>query len=268
MSRLAERWLVFRQMDELSAGDSPVHRLHPGVKLLATLAYVLTVASYPRYAVASMVPLLFYPLVLISLADLPWPPLLKRLLPGLPFVVFIGMFNPLLDPQPIDQIGAISLSGGVISFGSILLRYLLTVLAALALLATTGIHALALALRRANVPRLLVNQILFMYRYLHVLLEETARTLRAYSLRSPAQAAVRLRDWGSLTGLLLLRTLDRAQRVHQAMLCRGFDGEIRLAGLRALRPADILFLLFWLCFFIAVRTVNLPQWLGGLIMGR
>jgi cobalt/nickel transport system permease protein len=255
-------------MDELSAGNSLVHQLHPGAKLLATLVFVMVTASFPKYEIAAMVPLVLYPLFLISLADLPWSLLLKRLLLGLPFVVFIGVFNPLFDQTPLYQIGSISLSGGMISFCSILLRYSLSVLAALALLATTGINALGAALQTFGAPRALVNQILLMYRYLHVLMEEVVRTLRAHSLRSPERESVRMRTWGSLTGLLLLRTLDRAQRVYQAMLCRGFDGEIRLAQSRSLRLTDGMFLLLWLCFFVTIRIFNFPQWLGALLMGR
>jgi cobalt/nickel transport system permease protein len=107
-----------------------------------------------------------------------------------------------------------------------------------------------------------------MYRYLHVLMEEVVRTLRAHSLRSPESEGVRIRTWGSLIGLLLLRTLDRAQRVYQAMLCRGFDGEVHLMRSSNLRLTDGIFLLFWLCFFVIIRNFNFPQWLGALLMGR
>ncbi|KYZ78119.1 cobalt ABC transporter permease [Anaerosporomusa subterranea] len=268
MSRIEQRWFEFRHMDELSAGNSLVHQLHPGVKLLATLVFVIVTASFPKYEIAAMVPLLLYPLFLISLADLPWGLLLRRLLLGLPFAVFIGVFNPLFDQTPLYQIGPVTLSGGVVSFFSILLRFSLSVLAALALIATTGINALGAALQAFGVPRALVNQILFMYRYLHVLMEEVVRTLRAHSLRSPEREAVRIGTWGSLTGLLLLRTLDRAQRVYQAMLCRGFDGEVRLMRSSNLRLNDGIFLLIWLCFFVTIRIFNFPQWLGALLMGR
>jgi cobalt/nickel transport system permease protein len=64
---------------------------------------------------------------------------------------------------------------------------------------------------------------------------------------------------------LLLRTLDRAARIHLAMLCRGFDGE-----LRQLRPArigrqEIAFTFGWSALFIALRLYNLPQLLGRLL---
>ena len=267
MSKIEQRWLEIRQLDDLAAGDSIIHRLHPGAKLLTTLAFVLVTASFPKYAVTAMLPLILFPLFLISLADLPWGVLFGRLLLSLPFVLFVGIFNPLFDQTLLYQFGPIALTGGVVSFFSILLRFFLSVLAAVSLLATTGINPLGAALQSLGVPSVLVNQILSMYRYLHVLVDEVARTLRACSLRSYGGEAVGFRVWGSLTGGLLLRTLDRAQRVYQAMLCRGFDGRIRLTGARRMNFSDFVFILSWTAFFLLVRCYDLPMLLGKWLIG-
>ena len=106
-----------------------------------------------------------------------------------------------------------------------------------------------------------------MYRYLYVLLEEFIRTVRAHSLRSFQGGGIGFKVWGSLLGQLLLRTIDRAQRIYQAMLCRGFDGEIRLLRYNKLVAADIIYFFGWSAFFIAVRLVNIPQRLGALLIG-
>lgn len=268
MNKLEEHWLALRQLDELAAGGSLIHALHPGVKLLVTLLFLAATASYAKYEFSAMLPLCLYPIVLISLGNVPWRPVLRRLLLGLPFVLFLGVFNPLLDHTPLLQLGPLLVTGGVVSFFSILLRFCLAVLAVLALIATTGIDALCAATRLMRVPQVLVNQFLFTYRYLYVLLEEVGRTVRAYSLRSPENGRIGFRAWGSLVGLLLLRSVDRAQRIHQAMLCRGFDGEIRLVRCFQLRLADVLFLFGWTGFFLLARMVNLPQGLGTLLTGR
>lgn len=268
MSKIEQRWLEIRHLDELAAGNSLIHKLHPGAKLLATLTFVIVTASFPKYEIAAMTPLLLYPLFFISLADLPWDMLVRRLLLALPFVFFIGIFNPVFDQTPLYQFGSITLTGGMVSFLSILLRFCLSVLAALTLLATTGINPLGAALQSLGVPSVLVNQILFMYRYLHVLVEEAAKTVRACSLRAPDSEGIGFRVWGSLTGRLLLRTLERAQRVYQAMLRRGFDGQIRLVRSRRMNFTDGLFLLSWVVFFLTVRVFNLPHWIGIWLVGR
>jgi cobalt/nickel transport system permease protein len=76
-----------------------------------------------------------------------------------------------------------------------------------------------------------------------------------------------LTAYGPLLGHLLLRAFERAQRIHLAMVSRGFDGELR--SLRALRwsPSDTAFVLGWGLFFLLVRLVDLPQALGRLLLG-
>jgi cobalt/nickel transport system permease protein len=108
---------------------------------------------------------------------------------------------------------------------------------------------------------------MFLYRYISVLGEETTRTLRAYSLRTVEENGIRYGVWGSLAGRLLLRTLDRAARIYQAMRCRGFNGELRTTGERPFKGMDLIFILGWTAFFIIVRLYNLPELLGSIVTG-
>lgn len=68
-----------------------------------------------------------------------------------------------------------------------------------------------------------------------------------------------------IIGQLLLRTLDRAKRIHQAMLCRGFDGELRVLRPLKLDLRDVVFLVGWSVLFILLRLYDIPQWLGRLV---
>lgn len=267
MSKLESRWSDLRHLDELSNQTTVIHRLSPVAKLLTTLAYLLAVTSFSRYEVTALLPFAFYPIILISLSELPFDIIAKRLVWVLPFILFIGIFNPLFDPTPLTQIGTFSISGGWLSFVSILLRSLLAVTASILLLATTGIEGICSALFRLKVPRIFVIQLLFMYRYLYVLLDELARTLRAYSFRSFHGDSLGFKVWGSLLGQLLLRTIDRAQRIYYAMLCRGFTGEIPLIRHVSITKRDIFYVIVWLVFFLIARFINIPQWLGTLLLG-
>jgi len=267
MLTMESRWLDVRQLDEMGSQKTVIHQIHPCAKLVTTVIFLTVVASFAKYEVMGLLPLLLYPMVIFTLGDLPVGGILKRVLLTVPFVIFIGIFNPLFDQAPYATIGPIVLSGGWISFLSILLRFFLAVTAALLLVATTGMDAIGMALLKLRVPRIFVIQLLFMYRYLYVLLEEFIRTIRAHSLRSFQGEGVKPKVWGSLLGQLLLRTIDRAQRIYQAMLCRGFDGEIRMIRRRKLMRSDIAYCLGWSSFFIMVRFVNIPQWLGNLLIG-
>ncbi|WP_378955909.1 cobalt ECF transporter T component CbiQ [Pelosinus sp. sgz500959] len=267
MSKIESYWLDLKQLDEMASKATMIHLINPCVKLLTTVIFLIVVASFSKYEISGLFPMMIYPMIVIILGELPINPILNRVLLALPFVLFIGIFNPIFDRIPLVYVGPFFISGGWVSFISILLRFILAVTAALVLVATTGIDAIGMALLRLKVPKVLVVQLLFMYRYLYVLLEEFIRTLRAYSLRSFHGEGIQYGIWGSLLGQLLLRTIDRAQRIYQAMLCRGFDGEVRLRGQKKLVGMDVIYLLGWSAVFIILRLVNISQWLGTLLVG-
>lgn len=267
MNKIEHRRLELRYFDELASRKSVVHTLHPTIKLLTTLVFIAVVASFSKYEIAGLIPMFFYPFLVIGLGNIPIGMIVKRVLFTLPFVLLIGIFNPLFDQAILVQIGPVPISGGVVSFVSIIIRFTLSVVAALLLIATTGIDAICGALFSLGVPRVVVTQILFVYRYLYVLTEEVMKTICAYSLRSPQSDGVAFKAWGSLVGVLLLRAIDRAQRIYQAMLCRGFDGEVRIVRSWQLGKWDIAFLLVWLSFFLIARSFNISEWLGTALLG-
>ena len=73
--------------------------------------------------------------------------------------------------------------------------------------------------------------------------------------------------YGSLIGHLLLRSMDRAERVYRAMVARGFDGEIRVLRRSSFRWSDWAFVCGCLAFFVAARMWNLANGLGRLLTG-
>lgn len=266
MAKIESAFLDIGALDTLACGDSPIHRLDPRVKVLATFGFVVCIASFDRYEVSGLLPFFLFPAVLIAAAGLPLGFLLKKLLLVAPFAVCIGMFNPFFDPQTLIHIGTLEISGGWVSFASILLRFALTIGAALVLIATTSFPGVCMALEKLGTPRIFAVQLLLLYRYLFVLVDEGLRLVRARSLRSFHGRGKDLKTFGYLTGQLLLRTLDRAQRIHLAMLCRGFTGDIRMLRRLRIGAAEAFFLLFWWCYFALMRIWNIPQILGDLFM--
>jgi len=267
MSKIGNHFFDIRYMDTLAYGDSPLHRLDPRAKLITTLAFIVTVVSFDKYALSALIPFFVFPMVQISISGLPTGYLLRKVLLVSPFAVLIGIFNPLMDREILFQIGAINVSGGWVSFFSILMRFLLTVTAALVLIAVTGFNALCAALTRLGVPRPFVVQLMFLYRYLFVLTDEAVRMVRAISLRSFNSGAIRFKTFVPMMGHLLLRTMDRAQRIHLAMLCRGFDGHIRIIRSMRIGCAEILFAIGWSMLFVILRCYNIPTKLGSLVTG-
>jgi len=266
MSRTESALVETRRLDTLARQDTWVHRLDPRTKVLTALVFIVAVVSYGKYEVSALVPFVLYPVVLLSAGRLPAGYLLGRLALVSPFVLFAAAFNPLLDREVLVCVGPLALSGGWVSFVSILIRFSLTVYIALILIATTGFNTICLALTRMKVPSVLVVQLLLLYRYLFVLAEEALRMVRAYALRAAGAKRMPLRVYVSLAGLLLVRALDRANRIYLAMRCRGFDGEMHLLRPLHFRFTDTVFLLGWVGFFLTARSVNLPQLMGNAVM--
>ncbi len=255
------------RLDDLGRLDTPMHRVDARAKAIVVLAFIIVVMSFPRYEISAITPFILCPVAFISLGRIPVRHIARKILVALPFALVIGLFNPILDRQPIVAFGPHTVAGGWVSFASILLRFALTVGAALALVACTGLYRLGAGLGQLGVPRVFVVQLLFCHRYLFVVADEGGRMMRGVALRSDGKRTLSLRVYGSLVGHLLLRSLDRAERVHRAMLARGFTGEIRVMRCSAFRGSDWLFVCGWLAFFAAARAWNLAAALGCLLTG-
>ena len=214
-------------LDALSYKDTVVHRLDPRTKVIATLSFIATVVSFPKYEIARLVPFFLIPTVILILGDIPARFLLRKVLIASVFALLIGLFNPLLDTRPAFEFLGVPVSGGWLSFFSIILRTLLTVSAVLLLISTTSFPGVAYALSRLGVPGAFISQLLFLYRYLFVLTEETMRMVRARDLRSFGRRGREAGVFSALVGTLFVRTVERAERIHQAMLSRGFTGAIQ-----------------------------------------
>ncbi len=267
MAEIVRSFYDLNYIETLSCMDSPVHRMDPRAKLVTFIVFMACVVSFNKYEVSGLIPFFFFPAVIIPIARIPARYLVKKMLFGLPFAVFIGIFNPIYDRHILFSLGTLPVSGGVVSFVSILIRFTLTVLAALILIAVTGFNGICMALERFHVPKAFSVQLMMLYRYLFVLTSEGVRMARARELRAVGGQSLGFRVFGSLLGHLLLRTWNRAQRIHMAMLSRGFSGEFPLHRPMVMGPADIAFTAAWCTLFIGLRLVNLPQVMGKLIMG-
>ena len=262
VAKIESSFLDITYLDTLSYQNTPVHRLDPRVKLIITLLFIGCVLSFNKYELSALIPFFIYLAAMVALGNLPVTYLLKKVLLAAPFAVFIGIFNPLLDRTILMHLGPIGISGGWVSFASIMIRFVLTVSAALILVASTGFNAVCMTLTKLGVPSAFAVQLLFLYRYIFVLTDEALRMARARSLRSFDGSGMGPRIFSYMIGQLLLRTIDRAHRIHLAMQCRGFDGEIRMVRPLKIRAQDIAFLICCVSLFILMYRYDIPQWMG------
>ena len=266
MANIVNSLYNMRLLDDLAMKETSIHKIHPLIKLLTTVVYLTVVVSFGRYEISRLLPLIFYPVLIFAYAELPVVPILKRLLLVEPFIIGIGILNPLFDNYTV-MIGEFVISRGWITFLSIFIKSGFTVTASILLIATTGMDKLASALRMLKIPKIFVLQLLLTYRYISILIEEVSRMARAYSLRAPAQKGIQHNVWGSFAGQLILRTFDRAQRIYESMNLRGFTGEYNTGDNVKVRFKDYAYLLGWSLFFIVARIIDIPMLIGMLFTG-
>jgi cobalt/nickel transport system permease protein len=250
------------RLDRLSYRDTFVHHLDPRAKVIATMLFLFTVISFPKYEVTALVPFFLFPVLLLTVGEIPVRFIIKKMIVVSPFAILIGIFNPILDTRTAAVIFGVSLSAGWVSFFSILLKFALTVSAALLLIATTSFPGVCHALRRLGFPALFVSQLLFLYRYLFVLMEEAMRIVRAREMRSFGSRGTGMKVFVRLIGILFLRTMDRAERIYYAMLSRGFQGDIPSLKRSRIAFHDLAFMAMTIAFLAVFRFFRITEGIG------
>jgi cobalt/nickel transport system permease protein len=266
MANLYRAAAGINRLEQLAlGGDSPIHRLHPLAKLFTALIYAGTVISFPYRDVSGLAAFLLYPAVMMPLSGTPCRPLLVRLAAALPFSLMGGAGNLLVLRGAAFSLGGFTVTLGMVSFASIMLKTLLTVFAALILIATTSLAELNYQAARIGVPKILCLQFSMTYRYISVLIAEVAAMYTAYTLRGPEQGGIKMKDMGGFLGQLILRSFDRAERVYHAMKCRGFEGVYHGGSRRPFRRSDGLYVLGFTGIAVVLRLFNLSSFLGGFV---
>ena len=247
----------FDAFDRYHEKESFLHRLDPRVKVVATVAFILSNALLPDGAWLAFGVSWLFLLFANWLSNLGIGFTFKRSLVALPFALIaitvlfsmpgepLFTFHFLLWDLTISDVG-------LIRFVSILIRSWLSVQMAILLVATTRFPDLIHALEHLRVPMILTTIISFLYRYLFVLGDEVFRLMRARESRSAAAPLTSLRSakkpgrsvaWranvaGHMAGQLFLRSYERSDRVYNAMLARGFTGHMQTIHPHELRRID------------------------------
>ncbi|EPR37350.1 cobalt ABC transporter, inner membrane subunit CbiQ [Desulfovibrio sp. X2] len=234
--------------EPFAVGDSVLHRCDPRGKLVCAAAFSLTVALAPALTAPALA--LALALCLVCAARPPLGALLRRLAAVNAFIVFLWLLVPFTAPgTPVWRLGPLVASAEGLHLAVLItLKANAIVLALLALVLTSDAASLGQAMYRLGVPEKLAFLFLFTYRFIQVSGEEYGRLRVAARLRG-FQAKTGLhtyRTLASLLAVLLLRSFERAERVHKAMLLRGFDG--RFVSLRefSMRRADAVLLVLML----------------------
>lgn len=256
-------------LDQYSYQDSPVHRLDPRVKLVATLGFILAVTATPPAAWPAFSVLLVMVLALIWAARLSLVVGLRRSLIFIPFTLVVALSIPFTTAgEPLFRFYLFAwpftiTDQGFLLFGAVVLRAWLSVLTVGLLTSTTHFVELLRAMKGLGVPKVMVSVISFMYRYIFVLVDEAMRLSVARDSRSAdpdgrggGTFLWRVKVLGGMIGTLFLRSYERSERIYSAMLARGFIGEIRTLGDTSLQPTDLITLAAFLTLLVAIEAMT------------
>jgi len=251
-------------IDKFAYQDSPIHRLDSRVKFLATFLFTVVVISLPRTSVSILFCYAVGPFAVLVLGGIPLRFVFKHILIVSPFVLILALSNVLYDRT------AITIAFGPFSWQStlgwvrcyvIVGKFTVTMMALIALVSTTRFSDLLTGLQKLHLPKVLIMQLGFLYRYIFILIDRAQHILRARQIRRLRSLGARkeMKVAAAMVGSLLVRSLETAENVGIAMEGRGFSGRWHsLSGHKAGR-GNVLF-----AFVAAVFTFGLfflARWL-------
>ena len=233
--------------------------------LIVTVVYLVAMLSVPLQRTDAIIWFAVYPIISAPLAHIPYERLFRNSLYVLPLLIFIGIFNPFFDRQPAFTVFGLTVSAGWVSFLSILIRGLLATQALLLLIRVAGFNEMCESLRRLGFPAVIVTQLLMVYRYLEVLLQEALTMQRARQARSYGRDSFKASMWGPFIGQLLLRTLERSRRINMAMKARGFRGSLSVSAPTRWDTAATVYCLIWIPVILFLRLADITTLLLSLL---
>lgn len=251
--------------DNAGSGSSAKGGIHPLARLIVTFIYIILVVSFPSYDLAGLAGMFIYLLVNGIWYGISAKPVLKRAWPVFLVAILAGSAGLVTDREVYITYSGITITYGMLGVVTLVLKGMFCITASYILSVTASAAQICHALRLIHVPEEIVMVILLMHRYLIVLIKEVERMQQAYKLRAPGRKGIQFKNWGSFAGLLLLRSMDRAEEVYESMKLRGFHGSLKYPLLKSGKRASILYVFLWGIFLFIFRFFPVFQIAGSLL---
>ncbi|TGC07280.1 cobalt ECF transporter T component CbiQ [Methanolobus halotolerans] len=221
--------MEYPEIDAFASLNSPIHRFDPRAKMLTFTLLIFSFAFVDDLKIA-LYGFLFSILILL-VSRLPMGFALKRIRMVFFFLFPLLLIMPLtVDGEELMNISGISVSTEGLAYASlIIIRALAAVTLAFTMLATTRFDMTMKALYALRVPGMLVQMLMFTYRYIFVIIDEFSRmweSMQCKGFRLKANYHG-LSIFGNILGMLIIKSYDRTSRVYQAMVSKGYSGRPR-----------------------------------------
>ena len=200
--------------DHFSGLESPIHKLSPGIKILFVILLVLILTMLPGYYVSYLsIPLLLMLITILIISGVPVKHVMKRTLVILPLILPVILLNSIFMESGLNH----SLILSVRSF--------LSIFSLVLLVSVTKFSDIMKTLSKWHFPRIMIMILTFMYRYFFLLTGEMEKMIRAVKLRSGNTRWPEIfKIYSQILAILFIKSYERAERVYNAMLMRGYDG--------------------------------------------
>lgn len=213
--------------EPFAIGNTLIHRLDPRIRVALTVLYSFAIALAYQFSVLTAA--LMFSSLLIAISRVSIKEVLRRMVIVNALILLLWLVLPFtFSGEVLTRIGSFVIyHPGVVLAAQITLKSNAILLAFIALVASMSLATLGHALHRLGVPQKMVHLLLMTYRYLFVIETEYLRLIRAAKIRGfrPGTNLNTYRTYSYVVGMLFVRAAARAERVQQAMLCRGFNGK-------------------------------------------
>jgi cobalt/nickel transport system permease protein len=247
--------------EQFSQGDSLLHRTDTRVKLVSAMSLTLVIALC--HSLYTGLAGLSVGLLLLIFAKLDLRLVLWRLVLVNSFIAFLWITLPLTYPgETLYAFGPVSLSRQGIELAALIsIKANAVIVFFITLLATSTVADVGHGLESLRMPKKLCLLLLFSYRYIFVVSQEYHRLLRAAKLRcfKPRTNLHTYRTYAYLFGMTLVKSWNRAERVGQAMLLRGFHGQFYSMEEKTITKGDLIFLVIMMIAAIGLAVIEITH---------
>jgi cobalt/nickel transport system permease protein len=239
---------------------SIISEIDPRIKLITAFLFSIIIAVSKSFPV--LIAAFCISVVLVSITKIALKDIFHGLIPVNLMILFLWMFLPFtFEGQPIFQAGPFSIiKEGVVHSAGMTIKSNSIVLVLITLVGSTSIITLGHALHELGISKKLIHLFFFTIRYIHSIHREYLSMVNALKVRGfyPGNNIHTYKTMSYLIGMLLVRSFDKAQRVHNAMLCRGFNGNLYSLKEFSLNRTDVISFLFMISM---IFTLGIFEWI-------
>jgi len=234
-------------IDKYADRDSILHRLDPRVRICLFLLLIMAAVATRAADFFHLIELTVLLVVLAALSRIPIGFILRRVLVVSPFLLMVVLMAPFLDVKnPVTTLrfsaAQISVDTRLVIAATVFVKSLISVVSVILLLNTGRFTELLKALQKLKMPAALVSILMFIYRYVFIIVDQFQRMLAARKARTFSNSRKQqYRGLPQIVGMGFIRSSEHAERVYAAMLARGFDGTVRTMSRLRIGSCDIVF---------------------------